>query len=213
MTPVLSDLERDALGEAFNLALGEAAASFADLVREEVKITVPDVELLTRDELAQRLRTASLPGLGNRLCSISQSFHDGARTLNTESLLLFAESGSLEVVRRMLGEADMPLEQVTELEQDALGEIGNIIINSCMGTLSQIFGTELLGSLPEVSQVTAAELFSDKTTGEIVLVVRIGLSLSSTDVTGYVLFLMDLPALDQVIGKVRAFFGIDPNHP
>ena len=41
----------DALAEAFNLALGEAAASFAEIVQEEIVMTVPVVELLPRTEL------------------------------------------------------------------------------------------------------------------------------------------------------------------
>ncbi|MFY7867652.1 chemotaxis protein CheC [Roseateles sp.] len=209
MSTLLGELERDALGEAFNIALGGAAASFADLVNEEVGITVPEVELLRRQDLAARLSNVSLPGLSERLCSITQSFHNVDESLSTETLLLFAEQGGLEIVRRMLGEVDMPLEQITELEQDALGEIGNIIINSCMCTLSEIFESELIGSLPEVTQSSAAELFQGSETGDMVLMARIGLSMSSQNVTGYVLFLMDMPSLEHVIAKVRQYFGLD----
>jgi chemotaxis protein CheC len=136
MSTNLGELERDALGEAFNMALGEAAASFADLVQEEITLSVPSVDLLARQELAERLAALELPGLAERLTAISQNFHSQDRLLNTEALLLFGEHGSLEIVRRMLGQHDMPLEHITELEQDALGEVGNIIINSCMNTLA-----------------------------------------------------------------------------
>ena len=205
----LGEMERDALGEAFNMALGEAASSFADLVHEEITITVPSVELLARSELTQRLTAMELPGLSERLTAISQNFHSGDAALNTEALLLFGERGSLEIVRRMLGESDMPLEDITELEQDALGEVGNIIINSCMGTLSSIFATEMIGTLPDVTQASADQLFGDEKAGEVVLMVRIGMGLQSQDITGYVLFLMDLPSLDEVVSRVRTYFGID----
>jgi chemotaxis protein CheC len=209
MSVQLGELERDALGEAFNMALGEAAASFADLVQEEITLTVPSVDLLARQELAARLAAMQLPGLAERLTAISQTFHSADQLLNTEALLLFGEQGSLEIVRRMLGQHDMPLEHITELEQDALGEVGNIIINSCMNTLSGIFGTEMLGSLPDVTQSHAEGLFDPHHAGQVVLMVRIGMGLQSQDITGYVLFLMDLPSLDQVIQKVRAYFGMD----
>ena len=206
--PQLSELERDALGEAFNLALGEAASSFADLVQEEIHISVPSVDLLTRAELQRRLSDQQLPGLGDQLCAINQSFSAGDTSLRTQTLLLFAESGGLEIVRRMLGQADTPLDQITELEQDALGEIGNIIINSCMGTLAEIFGTELLGSLPLVQRTPASQLFSSQGQDEWVLVVRIGLTMSSHSTTGYVLFLMDLPSFAVVMERVRSYFGM-----
>lgn len=209
MQPCLDELESDALGEAFNMALGEAAASFADLVREEITITVPSVQLLARSELSQRLADMALPGLSERLTTISQNFHSRDELLSTEALLLFGERGGLEIVRRMLGETDMPLEQITEMEQDALGEVGNIIINSCMSTLATIFGTEMLGTLPDVSQASAEELFDARRAGEVVLMVRIGMGLRSLDITGYVLFLMDMPSLEHVVAKVRRYFGLD----
>ncbi len=209
MSTNLGELERDALGEAFNMALGEAAASFAELVQEEITLSVPSVDLLARQELAERLAALQLPGLAERLTAISQNFHSQDRLLNTEALLLFGEQGSLEIVRRMLGQHDMPLEHITELEQDALGEVGNIIINSCMNTLSGIFGTEMIGSLPDVLQASADNLFDGHQAGQVVLMVRIGMGLQSHDITGYVLFLMDLPSLDQVSRKVRLYFGME----
>lgn len=205
----LGELERDALGEAFNMALGEAAASFADLVQEEITLTVPSVEVISRQELSDRLQRADMPGLSEQLCAISQDFQAQDASLNAEALLLFGEAGGLEIVRRMLGEHDMPLEQITELEQDALGEVGNIIINSCINTLSGIFSTELIGTLPRVQQVSAGELFDAHRGGEVVLVVRIGMGLRSQDVTGYVVFLMDMPSLEHVVARVRRYFGLD----
>eukprot|EP00257_Ricinus_communis_P024177 XP_015584325.1 uncharacterized protein LOC107262641 [Ricinus communis] len=42
----------------------------------------------------------------------------------------------------------MPLKELTEMEQEAMCEIGNIMLNSCVGTLANIFQRELQGSLP-----------------------------------------------------------------
>jgi chemotaxis protein CheC len=56
---VLTALEKDALAEAFNVALGAASATFAEVVQTEVQMSVPAVDLLTREELIARL--ASLP--------------------------------------------------------------------------------------------------------------------------------------------------------
>lgn len=209
MTQQLSETERDALAEAFNLALGEAAASFAGIVNEEIHVTVPEVELLTREQLMLRLNDMPISYELPKLCSIAQQFHSPDHRLATETLLIFPERGGLEIVRRMLGDTDTPLEHISELEQDALGEIGNIIINSCMSSLAGIFNTEMVGTLPGVSRVTPDELFAEQSDGEVVLVARIGMSMKSQDVTGYVLFLMDLPSLETVITLIRRFFGLD----
>ncbi|MEJ6006799.1 hypothetical protein WG899_14705 [Paucibacter sp. AS339] len=204
----LTEVERDALAEAFNLALGEAASSFADIVNEEIRVTVPEVEILTRQQLLEHL--AELPSAESdpALCSISQAFHSADQGLATETLLLFPERGGLEIVRRMLGDTGTPLEHISELEQDALGEIGNIIINSCMNSLAGIFKTEMVGTLPNVERLAPQDLFGQQGQGEVVLAARIGMSMSSQDVSGFVLFLMDLPSLETVIRLIRHFFGL-----
>lgn len=186
-----SELEMDALTEAFNLSLGEAAATFSVIVREEIELSVPTIEILSRDELTQRLESVQPSAAGDRLCRINQQF-DAASGFQTDALLLFPEHGSLEIVRRMLGD-DTPVQQITELEQDALAEIGNIIINSCMSSLANLFGTEMRGSLPRVQSRTARTLLDDKSDSDVILVARIGMTMAAHNLSGYVLFIMDVP--------------------
>jgi len=205
----LSELERDALAEAFNLSLGQAAASFADIVNEEIQVSVPQVEIILRQELMLRLGSAGQPDQDESLCAISQTFRSADEQIAAEALLLFPERGGLEIVRRMLGESSTPLEQITELEQDALGEIGNIIINACMNSLSDVFDVEMVGTLPSVSRFDLQELFDDKDGNMHVLVAQIGMRLSTQDITGHMLILMDLPSLRSVIDRIQVFFGLN----
>ncbi len=201
-----SELEMDALTEAFNLSLGEAAATFSAIVREEIELSVPTIEILSRDELTQRLESAQPSAAGDRLCRINQRF-DAASGFQTDALLLFPEHGSLEIVRRMLGD-DTPVQQITELEQDALAEIGNIIINSCMSSLANLFGTEMRGSLPRVQSRTARTLLDDKSDSDVILVARIGMTMSAHNLSGYVLFIMDVPSIENFMAQVGRLFRL-----
>lgn len=203
----LSDIEQDALGESFNLALGQAAAVFADLVNEEIQLSVPTVEILEREALVKRLEELTGTKTAQDLCCIAQHYVAG-NAFDTDTLLLFPERGSLEIVRRMLGRSEIQLDQITELEQDALGEIGNIIINSCMSGLANILGTEVIGTLPGVQTIKLANLLDDHPKNEVILVAKIGMTMLTHDVTGYVLFIMDVPSLTAFMSSVRSFFGI-----
>ena len=205
----LDDDSRDALAEAFNLALGEAAASFADIVHEEIQMTVPVVELLPRAELVRQLQCLPRQGTSTKLCSIAQRFDRQQGGLSTEAILLFPEHGSLEIVRRMLGDSSPSAEQISELEQDALAEVGNIIINSCMNSLAQIFGTEMIGTLPGVRSAQPDELFAGHPGSEMVLMARIGMNMLTQQISGYVLFVMEMSALQTGIEQIRNFFALD----
>lgn len=204
-----SELEMDALTEAFNLSLGEAAATFSAIVREEIELSVPTIEILSRDGLTQRLESSQPAGASERLCRINQHFN-AASGFQTDALLLFPEHGSLEIVRRMLGD-DTSIEHITELEQDALAEIGNIIINSCMSSLANLFGTEMSGSLPRVQSRTARTLLDDKAATDVILVARIGMTMAAHNLSGFVLFIMDVPSIEHFMDQVSRLFRL-PQH-
>jgi chemotaxis protein CheC len=125
----------------------------------------------------------------------------------TDALLLFPEHGSLEIVRRMLGD-DTAIEHITELEQDALAEIGNIIINSCMSSLASLFGSEMHGSLPRVQSRTVHTLLDDKAATDVILVARIGMSMAAHNLHGFVLFIMDVPSIEHFMDRVSRYFKL-----
>ncbi|TXH82876.1 chemotaxis protein CheX [Thauera aminoaromatica] len=196
----------DALTEAFNLSLGEAASTFSAIVREEIELSVPTIEIVSREELTSRLESARPAGATERLCRINQHFC-AAGGFQTDALLLFPEHGSLEIVRRMLGD-DTAIEHITELEQDALAEIGNIIINSCMSSLASLFGSEMHGSLPRVQSRTVHTLLDDKAATDVILVARIGMSMAAHNLHGFVLFIMDVPSIEHFMDRVSRYFKL-----
>ena len=209
----LTSLEQDALAEAFNVALGAASATFAEVVNTEVLMSVPAVELLTRDQLAERLHGLPDNAVSRRLVSIAQAFASGQQSVNTDAVLLFPQQASLEVVRRMLGEQAAEVQDITELEQDALGEIGNIIINSCMASLADMFGIHFQGSLPKVESSEIDTLVSQLHPGNATLLAQISMTLRASNVTGMVMFLMNVPSLEKLVLHMRQYFGLDAATP
>ncbi len=204
----LTALEKDALAEAFNVALGAASATFAEVVHTEVQMSVPAVDLLTREQLVARLNLLPGDASSRRLVSIAQDFASGA-AIETDAVLLFPQQASLEVVRRMLGDHAAEVQDITELQQDALSEVGNIIINSCMATLADMFGVEFQGSLPQVESTEVEELVSRMHPGDATLLAQISMTMRASNVTGVVLFLMNVPSLESLVNHMRTYFGLN----
>ena len=142
------------------------------------------------------------------LCRIAQDFSSVQADISTRAVLLFPERSSLEIVRRMLGD-EVSEDKINEIEADALGEIGNIIINSCMNSLAHIFGREMTGTLPDVRTGKAEELFGREEGDEsAVLLARIGMRMATRRISGHVIFMMDMQSLQVSIQQIRQFFGI-----
>ena len=155
MTDILGDSERDAVTEILNVAIGQAAASLSQLVEDEVALSVPFVEFLSPVTAATRLDEAT-----GRLDSVAvrQRFQS---SFSGDILLIFPENKSLDLVRSLLGTA-LPLDSLTELEQEALLEIGNIILNACLGSLANQLGISIESSLPAYVRGRGARILDSK---------------------------------------------------
>jgi chemotaxis protein CheC len=138
----LSELERDAIAELANVAMGRAATSLRKMVRSEIMLSVPKVEILDVQAAAENLaRPKSVYFVAVR--------QDISGAISGRALLIFPETSSLELVHEVLGR-QLPAQYIIDMEEDALAETGNIIINSWVGTIANLLGQHLDVSLPVV---------------------------------------------------------------
>ncbi|WP_035694175.1 hypothetical protein [Azospirillum halopraeferens] len=143
MWTALSDGETDALTELVNVSVSKAAVTLSRMMGGAVTLTVPRITVVARAEATAAL---SAGGGNDRLVAIGESF-DGP--FSGSAVLVFPVSNSLELVRAVLPHlAD--LDEIIEMEQEALSEIGNIIINSCLSTLANMLREPIATSLPRV---------------------------------------------------------------
>jgi chemotaxis protein CheC len=186
----LNELELDALTELVNLGVSNAALSLREMVRGEVLLSVPEVSIVTRDEAITILGdTAS-----RRLVAVQQHFEGD---INGRALLIFPEAKSLELVRAVVG-GTPSLEDVVELEHEALAETGNVLLNGCLGTIANGLQRNLRISLPEVIYGDGSEFFNDtpgQPTGNGVLFIYINFAVRHGDIQGYIAMLLDIPSL------------------
>ena len=186
----LTELELDALTELVNLGVSRAAGNLAVMVREEVSLTVPQVALMSRSEAIKTLGERE----SRNLVAVHQTF-DGA--IVGRALLIFPEDNSLDLVRCLVG-SELSNEEIIELEQEALVETGNVILNSCLATIANALKSSLKMSLPEVLRGEGRRFFNlppPPMAGSSVLFVYINFALRQRDIAGYIAMMMDMPSL------------------
>ncbi|SFC72402.1 chemotaxis protein CheC [Pseudoalteromonas denitrificans] len=189
---LLNDLEQDFLVELFNLGIGKAADSLSQIVNQEILLSVPDVEYISLETLNEKM------GGHKEICSVSQSVK-GQFCAN--SMLLFPEQSSLEVVKKMLGDQYSD-ETIVELHQEGFTEIGNIVLNACIGSLAQSFDAEFKVGLP-FYQIGSADDVLQAPDQENILFIRINLVLSESKVEGYLIFLLEQLSFSKFKGMLN----------
>ena len=123
------------------------------------------------------------------------------------ALLIFPEAQSLELVRSIVGE-EHSLEDVIDLEQEALAETGNIILNACLATIANVLRKTMRMSLPSVIRADGATLFDVRTATanvDLVLFLYIDFTIKNRDIRGFIALLMDLPAITALKEIVSDF--------
>jgi len=194
----LTDIERDALAEIANIGVSRAAASLRQMVGEQVLLSVPAVELVTRQTAAR------LAGRGTtKLVAVQQSFEG---PFSGSALLIFPETQSLQLVRSIVGEQHS-LEDVIDLEQEALAETGNVILNACLGTIANVLRRTMRISLPSIIRGDGHSLFHAEGGEDLVLFLYIDFTIRNRDVQGFVALLMDLPSISALKQIVHDFIN------
>jgi chemotaxis protein CheC len=204
----LTEIERDAISEIANMGVSRAAASLRQMVGEQVLLSVPSVRIVSRQEAAKLVEGGNSP----KLVAVQQSFEG---PFSGRALLIFPQAQSLELVRSIVG-AEHSLEDVIDLEQEALAETGNIILNACLATIANLLRKTMRMSLPSVIRGDGATMFeTDKSNsdGNLVLFLYINFTIRNRDIRGFIALLMDLPSITALKEIVKDFIaGIDKQH-
>lgn len=198
----LDELEVDALTELVNIGVSRAAASLRQMVGRQVFLSVPSVEVISR--------SAAAVVLGERetgpLVAVRQDF-SGA--FAGHALLIFPEENSLALVRAVAGD-EVSDAELAELEEEALAETGNVVLNNCLGTMANMLQRPLQMSLPGIVREDGARLFDLSPASEsegVALFLYINFAISERDIRGYIAVLMDLPSLDALKALVAEFIA------
>ena len=201
----LTEAEQDALSEIANIGVSRAASSLRQMIGEQVHLSVPAVNIVSRLAASKLVEK----GGSSKLIAVRQSFEG---PFAGSALLIFPAAHSLELVRSIVGE-DQSLEDVIDLEHEALAETGNVILNACLATIANVLHQTMRVSLPTVVKGNGEALFdiqNGSKADSLVLFLYIDFTIKKRDIHGFIALLMDLPAIAALREIVRNFIdGIE----
>ena len=177
--------------ELANVAMARASVSLRTMIQHEVVLSVPTVEILAPKEAIARV---AKPGNPN-LVAVRQDF---SGVFSGRALLIFPEASSLELVRVVVGR-QLALEDIVDLEDEALAETGNIILNSWVATIANLLKKNLKMSLPVVIRRDQSHIFESVSPREsFILFLHIKFDISQQQIRGYVALMMDVPSVAEL---------------
>jgi len=186
MADLFSQDEQETIVELMNLGVGRAANSLSKLVQDEVLLSVPKVDFVKLDSAEATFKEL----LPQALAGVTQAFEG---FISGKAALIFPEERSLELVRILVGN-ELSASEISELEQDTLAELGNILLNSCLASLANLLKREINTALPETytgDYKQMLNLLCDQQ-DSLIMLVQIDFSLRQRNLQGYLAFIIDL---------------------
>ncbi len=198
----LTELHLDALVEVFNVGAGRAAASLSEIVGDEVRLSVPSIEIKKSSEADASVLELNSAKFG----VVSQNF---SGPFEAQALLLFTESHALEIVRDMMG-SQMSIEEIAEFEQEAMCELGNIILNACLSAMADMLTISLDSSLPNYKIASVEDIFAGLNQSDdqpYLLLLHIDLAIEKRHSEGHLIFLLSSMSLKNLVIQIERFLG------
>ncbi|MBL4907741.1 MAG: chemotaxis protein CheX [Sneathiella sp.] len=196
-----SEDQIDALTEIMNMGIGVAASSLSEMVGEEVILNIPKIRLVSRHDISQELSTQCPEGM-------SYVFQDFSGTVHGRSALLFPIQKSFNLVKALLGNIEID-DELTEMEQEALSEVGNVILNACIATLVNNLALEIEVEIPQYVRGGAVSVLLEGDTqldhSQTNLFCAVNFSTRESGIEGYVMFLLELPSVKTLKNSLEEY--------
>jgi chemotaxis protein CheC len=195
----LTLVQEDALIELLNIGFGRAAASLSQLTGHRVLLEVPHVTIHPVEELSESLERV----IRTDVASVHQIF---SGPVAGDALLILDQSGAAMLKELLTNEPALPL-SIDASAREVLTEVGNILLNACLGTFGNLLKVQVTFSVPQLNlESLGAILESLRVNQEGVkyaLVVHAGFKLRDAEVRGYLVIVLSVASLDRLLRAVE----------
>lgn len=197
----LTERQRDALSELINIAFARTGAALSELTGHRVLLEPPEVAVYRTVELRGAL-AKFVPG---DVASIHQVF---GGPVAGDALLLLNYAGAVQLTD-LLTDGHQPSNFLDESAREVLTEVGNILLNACLGMFGNLLNVHVTFSVPRLHLETLDELIesttSDKTEMHYALVVYTAFQIRDSSVKGFLVIVLSVDSLDRLIQEVDAW--------
>ena len=209
---ILSADQKDAVTELVNIAFSRTAAALAELTGNRVELTVPEVSAHPIVDLAPALSRF----VQGDVATVHQIF---GGPVSGDAFLLLDVEGAARLVS-LLTDAGAPTPQMGSSAKEVLAEIGNILLNACLGVFGDLLHVRFTFAVPRLHLETLRSMIDSLVIGtdelRHALLVGARFRVRANEVTGCMVLVLGVTSLEQFVHAVedwaeRATAGIEPS--
>lgn len=198
----LTERQRDAMSELINIAFSRTGAALSELTGHRVILNAPEVSIHPTTELPKSL-AKFIPG---EVASIHQVF---GGPVAGDALLLLNHDGAVHLTDLLTDGSAPPSSRLDESAREVLTEVGNILLNACLGMFGNLLDVRVSFSVPRLHLDTLDELLASLIGGDnepqYALVVYTAFHVRDSSVKGFLVMVLSVTSLDRLMHEVEAW--------
>jgi len=195
---ILTDKQKDAVTELVHIAFSRAAASLSDLTSHRVVLEVPRVSIHAIGDLEQALNGF----VQGEIATVHQIF---SGPVSGDAMLLLNYEGAVTLSNLLTGESTKG-DRLYASDREVLTEVGNILLNACLGTFGNTLKVHISFSVPRCHLDTLGGLLKTLVIGrdelQYALVILTRFFLKETEIKGVLVILLGVSSLELFLKAV-----------
>jgi len=195
----LNESQRDALTELINIGYGRAAGALSELTGYRITLDVPKVAIHAIEETTELLHEI----ITGDVASVNQVF---SGPVAGHALLLLDERAAL-LLTELLTDETIPSRKIDSSVREIITEVGNILLNACLGVFGNQLKVQVTFSVPRISVDSIEGVLNSITVRDqelrYALMIHMRFHLRAKDVKGYMVIILGVTSLERLLIELK----------
>ncbi|HKX63287.1 MAG TPA: chemotaxis protein CheC [Verrucomicrobiae bacterium] len=194
----LTATHEEALTELINIGYGRAAAALSELTGRRIILEVPKVAVFPIDKVSLVLSQV----LQGEVASVHQVF---SGPVAGHALLLLDHEAAMLLNSLLLDQA--PTGRLDASAREALIEVGNIVLNACLGVFGNLLQVQVTFAVPRLHMESVGGVLNSISVHEeelqYALMVHTRFHLKDSDVSGYMVIVLGIASFSRLLSELE----------
>ena len=196
----LTETQEDALSEVVNIGFSRTAASLSDLTGHRVLLQVPSVSILPIGELQGSLGEF----VQGEIATVHQIF---TGSVSGDAMLMLNYEGAIHL-SRLLTDEKTDGGRMYESDREVLTEVGNILLNACLGSFGNILDVQITFAVPRLHLEDLGSLLDTLVIGrdeiQYAMVVYTRFEIKGSEISGVLVIVLGVNSLERLLAAVES---------
>ena len=188
----------DSLREIINIGVGRGADVLNTMLSSHISLQVPFVKVLSKEELKEEMK-----GHEESQLSVVRLGFKGNTSGSSE--LIFTSESASKLITAFTGEESESFD-LDSIRAGTLTEIGNIVLNAVVGSISNMLNLHLKYSVPNYMEGNTKNLFpKDIDPDSVILLAKTRFKIEEFKIEGDIALFFELGGFDLLLNSIDKF--------